>query len=236
LRVSIVVPCYQEEAALRAFAPLLAGLPGDEVLFVDDGSTDRTAEVLVGLVRGDPRARVLRHPLNRGVGAAMRTGIHAAGGDVVVVYDADRTYPLGDVARLVGAVLAGADVATASPWARGGGAPGVSAPRRLLSRGASLAYRMVLGPRSEGIQTFTSAFRAWRRSLVRGLVWRSEGFGAAAEMLGLALLEGARVAEVPSTLAPRAEGRSKLRLLPALIEHGQVLGRLARARARGPGG
>jgi len=161
---SLVVPCFQEAEALVAFAPLLGDLAVDEVVFVDDGSTDDTPRRLAALAALDPRVRVETHETNRGVGAAMRTGLGAARGDVVVVYDADRTYPVEDVARLVAAVGAGADVATASPFAPGGDAGDVPWPRRALSRGAVLAYRAVLGPRARGVATFTCAFRAYRRA------------------------------------------------------------------------
>jgi dolichol-phosphate mannosyltransferase len=166
----------------------------------------------------------------------MRTGIAAATSDLILFYDADQPYPLEDVDRLLRALAGGADVATASPWAEGGSDQGVPAGRRALSRGAALAYRLVVGPSAHGVATFTCAFRAWRAPLLRSLAFRSDGFGAAAEMLGLALLEGARVAEVPSRLRARTAGASKMRVPRALAEHLRVLARLWRRRARGRAG
>lgn len=233
MTTSLVVPCFQEAEALVAFAPLLGDLAVDEVVFVDDGSTDDTPRRLAALAALDPRVRVETHETNRGVGAAMRTGLGAARGDVVVVYDADRTYPVEDVARLVAAVGAGADVATASPFAPGGDAGDVPWPRRALSRGAVLAYRAVLGPRARGVATFTCAFRAYRRAWLPRLPFASDGFGAAAELLGVALLAGARVVEVPSRLGVRTEGSSKMRVRAAVREHLGVLRRLWRRRRAG---
>src|SRR5262245_26298570 len=112
VRRSFVIPCYQEADALDAGLDELLRLPGDELVFVDDGSTDGTGERLAAAARRDPRVRVVTHEKNRGVGAAMRTGFASATGDVVVAYDADRTYPAADAERLVAAVEAGADVAT----------------------------------------------------------------------------------------------------------------------------
>lgn len=234
MKVSLVVPCYQEEEALGAFGALLDRLEVDEVVFVDDGSTDRTPGVLEALAAGDRRVRIETHPQRRGVGAAMRTGLGAAGGDVVVVYDADRTYPPEDISRLVREVGAGADVATASPWMSGGRGPDVPWFRRVLSQGAAVAYRFVLGPRAGGVATFTCAFRAYRRSRVGRLVFASNGFGAAAEILGLAILAGDRVVEVPSRLGVRQEGRSQMRVGPAMAEHLGVLARLWRRRSAAP--
>ncbi|HVG93132.1 MAG TPA: glycosyltransferase family 2 protein [Planctomycetota bacterium] len=232
MRRSWVIPCYQEAEALDAGLTDLLALPGEEIVFVDDGSTDGTATRLVDASRRDPRVRVVTHAANRGVGAAMRTGFAAATGDVVVAYDADRTYPAADAERLVAAVEAGADVASASPFAPGGAAH-ASWPRRLLSRCAAGAYRLVLGRRAGGVRTFTAGFRAYRASRLAGVRFRSDGFPATAEILGLLLLDGARVVEVPSVLSTRSEGRSKMRTLRATIGHLRVLLRLAARRATG---
>jgi dolichol-phosphate mannosyltransferase len=224
LTVSVVVPAFQEEDALRAFARELGALSADEVVFVDDGSTDATRTVLDDMARRDARVRVVSHGANRGVGAAMRTGFDAAKGDVVVVYDADRTYPMEDVSRLVAAVREGADVASATPVV----AERVPWWRRVLTWGAARSYRRALGPRAEGIRTFTCAFRAYRREWARRVAFESDGFPAAAEILGRALLAGARVVEVESRLSVRREGRSKMRVWKAIRGHRRVLRMLRR--------
>jgi dolichol-phosphate mannosyltransferase len=231
VRVTWVIPCYQEEASLPALAARLADVPADEVVFVDDGSTDATPALLRELARRDPRVRVETHGRNRGVGAAMRTGFAAAGGDVVVAYDADMTYPLEDAARLVAAVRAGADVATASPFAEGGSVE-AGPLRAFLSRAASFAYRRALGWRAGGVRTFTCGFRAYRGARVRALRFRSDGFPATAEVMGRLLLGGARATEVGSRLTRRLAGRSKMRTVRATLGHLRVLSLLVLARAR----
>ena len=105
-------------------------------------------------------------------------------------------------------------------------------PRLLLSKGAALAYRFVIGPSARDVATFTCAFRAYRRTWIGRLDFASDGFGAAGEILGAALLGGARVAEVPSRLATRQEGASKMRVAQAALEHFGVLYRLWRRRVR----
>ena len=234
--VSLVVPCYQEEDALGPLRAVLAAVEAEEIVLVDDGSTDSTAARLATWAREDARARVLTHARNRGVGAALRTGVEAARGEVVVLYDADATYPAGDIAVLVHAVRDGADVATASPLAPGGGLEDVPWHRRLLTRGAAWAYRVVLGRRARGIATFTCGFRAWRRAAALASLPTSRGFPATAEMLGRAALGGARVVEVPSVLSSRKEGRSKMRVARALVGHVGVLFRLLFVRLRGRAG
>ncbi|MFM8979427.1 MAG: glycosyltransferase family 2 protein [Planctomycetia bacterium] len=238
---TLVVPCYQEEAALACLEPVLAGLHAAEIVCVDDGSTDATARVLAGMAARDPRLRVVTHPHNLGVGAAMRTGLCAARHEVVVVYDADRGYPPEHVERLVAAVLAGADLATASPLAPEGRMDGVPAWRRALTRGAATSYRLVLGRRARAISTFTCAFRAYGPRARATCLPRADGFPAAAEMLGRALLAGLRVEELAAPLRPRTEGRSKMRVGRALLGHARALARLLALRlwgggARAPGG
>jgi len=235
MRVSFVIPAYQEEAAVAAFRPLLADLPASEILFVDDGSTDGTAVALAALAEVDPRVRIVSHATNQGVGAAMRTGLAAATGEVLVVYDVDRTYPIADAAALIAAVdpgaEGGADIATATPFGPdGGGLEDVPAARSFLSRAAATAYRVVLGRRAGGLSVFTCAFRAYRRETAHRLVWHSDGFPAAAEMLGRALLAGAHVVERPSRLGRRTEGTSKMRVLPTTLGHLGVLARLLGVR------
>lgn len=233
MQLSLVIPCYREEAALAALADGVAELPGDEIVFVDDGSDDGTPAALERLARAHPRVRVMTHATNRGVGAAMRTGLEAARGDVVVVYDADATYPRADIPRLVGALGSEVDVVTATPFSADGGLEDVPFFRRVLSRAAVLAYRLVLGRRARGITVFTCAFRAYRREVLASLVFESDGFPAAAEILGRLILRGARVEEIASTLSVRTAGVSKMRVGRAAWGHLGVLRRLLWSRMTG---
>lgn len=233
MRVSFVIPCYREEEALAALRPHLGAMDAEEIVFVDDGSDDGTRAALDALAAEDPRIRVVAHSKNRGVGAAMRTGIEASTGDVVVVYDADRTYPLEDAARLIEALGTTHDVATATPFGEGGGLEDVPAGRSFLSKAAVWAYKLVLGRRGRDLSVFTCAFRAWRGPFARDLTWSSDGFPAAAEQLGRALLAGGSAVEVSSTLRRRTEGVSKMRVLPAALGHLGVLSRLLWARVVG---
>lgn len=226
---SAVIPCFEEGLALAAGLDALLALPADEIVFVDDGSTDETAPRLKDVAARDRRVRVITHATNRGVGAAMRSGFAATTGDVVFAYDADRTYPPGDAALLVAAVRGGADVATATPFGEGGRLQATFL-RSLLSRGASLAYRCAVGPRARGVRTFTAGFRAYRGDLVRGTPFRSDGFASTAELLCRLMLAGARVVEVPSTLSARTEGRSKMRVGRTVLGHLRVLAHVVDVR------
>ncbi|MCG3135386.1 MAG: Polyprenol monophosphomannose synthase [Planctomycetes bacterium] len=235
LRLSVVVPMKDEEGSLpvleREMAELRSGLPaGDEleVLLVDDGSTDGTAAAAESLCARSPAFRLLRHDRNRGFGAGLRTGVEASTGDVVVSYDADCAYPAGDVLKLLAALGRGVDVASATPFAAADGAGEfrVGPHRRLLSWGCSAIYRTALRGRAGGVRTFTCAFRAYRGELIRGTAWRADGFLAAAEILSVLLLSGARVVEVPSTLRKRFAGRSKMKVVRTALGHLRQAARL----------
>jgi hypothetical protein len=177
--------------------------------------------------------KVLGVSPNAGIGNALREAAMLVAGDVVVTYDADRPYPLEDARRLVAAVAAGADVATASPYIAGGGAPKVPLPRLVLSRTASWLYRLRLAGRTRGIHTFTCGFRAWRKEAYLASLPTEDGFAATAEMLLIALAAGRPVAEVPSILRKREAGVSKMRPVRVALRHVRLLARGGRPRKPG---
>lgn len=233
---SLVVACLNEEEALPHLFPLVDALfarsrergLSPEIVLVDDGSTDGTPEILRHRAESDACCRVVTHPENRGFGAALRTGIAASTAPVIVSYDADATYPIDDVLKLIDS-LEDSDVAGATPFAAEGGAEEASAFRRFLSRGVVVLYRFAVGRRSKGITVFTCAFRAYRRDALEKAPFQSNDFLAAAEILSLLLLAGRNVVEVPSTLTARRHGVSKMKVMKTGLRH---LGLCARIRLR----
>lgn len=221
MKLTVILPFYDEAALLPAVPGLLArvrqALLGHDVrlLAIDDGSTDGTGAGLDAI----PGLDVVHHPRNRGVGAAMATGIGNASGDAALVFDPDEAYAPDVLPRLV-AALDGADVATASPYHPDGGVEGVGAFRLLLSRAASLLYR--LRTRAP-LRTFTCAVRAYRLPAAKGLLPAPEDFTAAAYLLAKALAAGLRVVEVPARLRVRRAGRSKMRILRTARAHLRLL-------------
>ena len=217
-QLTVVLPFYNEEALLPSLPRLIerihAVLAGRKVrvLAVDDGSTDATRGGLGEL-------EVVAHETNRGVGAAIATGISEATGDAVLIYDPDEAYEPAALAELV-AALAAADVATLSPYHPQGGVEGVGPVRRFLSRQASRMYRRRL--RSD-LHTYTCAVRAYRLPQARELLPAPEDFTASAFLLAKALRKGMRVVEVPAVLRVRRRGSSKMRLFRAILSHLRLL-------------
>jgi polysaccharide deacetylase family protein (PEP-CTERM system associated) len=237
LPVSVVVPCHNEADSLGYLANTLRSVEealgqryAFQFLFVDDGSTDGTWDALERLFGGRTNCRLLRHDANRGVAAAILTGLRAAPSEVVCSIDCDCTYDPHQLAQLIPLLAPGVDLVTASPYHPRGVVRNVPRWRLALSRGASFLYRRVLG---DGLATHTSCFRVYRRDALASLELEEGGFLGVAEMLGRLELRGARVVEHPATLEVRVLGRSKMKVLAAILGHLRLLARLARLRLSG---
>jgi len=104
--VTVLVPCYNEEDAvtetIEKLDAALAPLGDFRILAIEDGSVDATREVLRGLEQRFPRLRVVEHGQNRGYGAALKTGMRHADSELIAIIDADGTYPIADLPKLVG--------------------------------------------------------------------------------------------------------------------------------------
>ncbi|MEO5374897.1 MAG: glycosyltransferase family 2 protein [Alphaproteobacteria bacterium] len=122
--LSVIIPCYNEAATLEALVNRVLGADTRglelEVVIVDDASRDGSEGVARSIAERDPRVRVVSHPVNRGKGAALRSGFAAAGGDVVLIQDADLEYDPAEYPKLLKPILDGhADVVYGSRF-RGG--------------------------------------------------------------------------------------------------------------------
>lgn len=191
--LSVVVPAYNEEARLPStLEAIRAHLSGRryEIIVVDDGSSDRTAEVA-----GEFGCRVVRHPRNLGKGAAVRTGVLASRGDLVLVTDADLAAPVTELPKLEAALERGADVVIGSREAPGARVRRASLKRKLAGKLFNLLVRLLTGLPYRDTQC---GFKLFRGEVARALFSRAAcgGYCFDVEVLLLAREMGFRVEEV----------------------------------------
>jgi hypothetical protein len=208
--LSVVIPALNEENGIAAIIQrvqatraslLTVGIDDLEIIVVDDGSRDRTAEIAAGF----PFVRLLRHPVNRGYGAAIKTGFDAARGDLVAFLDADGTYPperFADLCRTVREQAA--DVVVGSR--RSGATSRMPLVRRV---GNFIWSSLVSLVGNQRVADPASGMRVLRRSALARLCPLPDGLNFTPVMSTRAVHEGLRVVEVPIAYSERV-GRSKL--------------------------
>ncbi|HEX4802971.1 MAG TPA: glycosyltransferase family 2 protein, partial [Myxococcaceae bacterium] len=228
------VPCFNERAALPYLANTLESvsklLRRDyklSFIFVDDASTDGTWDVLKRLFSEKENCRLVQHPQNRGVAAAILTGIRHADTEIVASIDCDCSYDPHDLMQMVPLMTDGVDLVTASPYHPDGKVMNVPSWRLALSRGASWLYGKVL---RHQLATYTSCFRVYRRSRVVDLQLKEFGYLGVAETLGILDLQGARILEFPATLRVRILGYSKMKVARTIFGHLKNLWRMRQMR------
>jgi dolichol-phosphate mannosyltransferase len=220
--VSLIIPCFNEVDGIAQLISRLCAMreAGQmdrwEVLFVDDGSKDGTGAALDYLAEEIEWVRVVHHTENRGLGASIRTGFAHADGSVLCTMDSDCTFSPESLPQMVGILQEGADIVTASPWHPESEQGTVHPVRKLLSRGASAIYRMILG---QSIHSFTPMHRAYRREVVKRVRFESNNFSAVAELLVNAIFQGFRVRELPMRLERRKYGESKIDIAGSILSH-----------------
>ena len=204
MNLSVVIPVYDEEdnviSLARAVDKVLGGLGGpSEIIFVDDGSTDRTFARLKDLQGELPRLRVIRLRGNFGQTAALAAGFDLAQGEVVVTLDGDLQNDPADIPTLLAKLEEGFDVV--SGWRRERRDPFWT--RRLPSRLANALISRITGVR---LHDYGCMLKAYRQQIVKDLAL----YGEMHRFLpALARWVGASVAEVPVSHRPRRHGKSK---------------------------
>jgi len=198
---------------------------------VDDGSRDATLARLEGIAPSCSFLRIVRHPQNRGMAAALRTGIADAlaqrdpAVDILAFMDADLTHDPADLPRLVTPIADGrADFVLGSRYVPGGRMLGVPWARRAISIVGNAAVRTLLGVR---VGDLTSGFRAVRAQVYREITLEEQGFGIQLEGTLKAYRAGFRIAEVPITLGVRKNGYSKMAYTRSFwLGYGRLVGSL----------
>lgn len=201
-KYSIVIPAYNESHRIpRTLAAVLSTIRANgwqaEVLVVNDGSTDKTVEVVQGFAATAPEIRLLENPSNRGKGYSVRAGALAAQGEVVMFTDADLSSPMEEAARLFEAIEQGADIAIGSRWLeRDRQTQRQPLYRQFFGRCFNRVTRFVMGLHFADTQC---GFKAFRREAAQTVfqLQTIERWGFDPEILFIALKRGFRIVEVP---------------------------------------
>ncbi len=199
---SIIIPAYNEGARVGATLEKVLAYVAErgwsaEVIAVNDGSRDNTAEIIRGYARQNPRLRLLENPGNRGKGYSVRNGMLHAQGEILLFSDADLSSPIEEAEKLLAALHQGADIAIGSRWLRSDlQTQRQPLYRQLFGRIFNLMLRITLGLRFKDTQC---GFKAFTRRAAETIfpLQKIERWGFDPELLYLATKFKFKVVEVP---------------------------------------
>ncbi|MCK4692666.1 MAG: glycosyltransferase family 2 protein [Anaerolineales bacterium] len=207
MKLSIVMPVYNEHATIEEILSRVEAVGlADEIVIVDDGSTDGTRELLHELASKYPITNLIMHQHNQGKGAAVRTGIQAARGELILIQDADLEYDPRDYPTLLKPIEEGvADVVYGSRF--------LGAPRRstmfwhmvankLLTLFTNILYNSILSDMETGYKLFKS-------EVIKSIPLRARRFDFEPEVTAKLLKRRIRIFEVPISFYPREYSEGK---------------------------
>ena len=211
--ISIIIPAYNEEHGIEEILNRVlnvqvdlvqVGVTGFELLVVDDGSQDNTVEITKRVAEGHPELRLISHEVNKGYGAALKTGFNAAEGDLVGFLDADGTYPPEYFPQLCEVALNDADLVIGSRMS------GANSRMPITRRIGNLFFANLLSLMGRRrVSDSASGMRVFKRNILDQIYPLPDGLNLTPVMSTRAVHEGIIMAEVPIPYSERV-GRSKL--------------------------
>ncbi len=215
MKLSVIIPVYNEAKTIREIIKRVQATSlADEILAVDDGSTDGSRDLLAGLA-SEGNVKVLYHARNQGKGKAVRTGIQNASGDLIIIQDADLEYDPREYPNLLRPIQEGiADVVYGSRFLGAGRRPVLfwnMVANKILTLVTNILYNNILTDMETGYKLF-------RRQVVENMTLHAHGFEFEPEFTAKILKKKVRIYEVPITFNPRdySEGK-KIKMRDAFI-------------------
>lgn len=228
--LSIIVPCYNEELGIPNLANQLNHAVDElekqykvELILVDDGSNDRTNELLHQYFAGKENVKIIKHEKNMNLGAALKTGFSNATGDFVAALDSDCTYSPELLHGMLKMMDENTDIVTVSPYHPEGKINNVPAYRIFLSKSISSIYKVLLGSK---LHTYTAMVRVYRSDVIKNVSFKSDTFLGVTEIMINSLLQGYKTKELPAELNVRRFGSSKMKTLSVIIDHLGLISRI----------
>jgi len=233
--VSVVVPCHNEDANIRRLVRTLLGMYGDyiqEIVIVDDNSTDRTAEVTATIAACEPRVRLVKRKPPSGVGRALRDGYAAARGRYILSIDCDFINIVAEFRGLFDVVAAGHDGAIGSRFSSESALIRYPFAKIISNRSFHWIMNLLLG---KSVRDLSNNLKLYRAEILKNLDIEENHFAANAETGLKPLLMGYDIREVPTSWINRTSemGKSSFDLLKVGPDYFRVLRRITWRAWRG---
>ncbi len=227
--LTVAIPLYNESATipyLKSRLDLMLEKSNHnnlKILFVDDGSSDDTFQLLTDNFSSLDNCKIVKHEINQNLNGFLKTVIELCNTEFVVFLDSDCTFDPLNIFEMVELVQPNTDIVNGSPYHPQGTVEGVKKGRLLISNGANFIYKLLI---NKDIYTYTSIFKMYRTAKIKKINLNTPGFVSVSELFIKCILNGANVVEYPCTLSIRKYGDSKIRIVNSIKNHVQFMSRL----------